>query len=141
MPYFDGVFWMKNKMALSETIVAVVMDQDFGHRLWELAQRVPVWVCNSATNSPVIQELWETSRLSPDHTAVTSFSRPNSIPEQTFIDNLETVDLHHPSWLVLEVYGISRTTQITVALEEYGAEEFQDTVNGFRAKRLDHGIS
>ena len=128
-------------MALSETIIAVVMDQDFGHRLWELAQRVPLWVCNPATNSPVIQELWETSRLSPDQTAVTSFSRPSSVPEQGFIDTLEPIDLHHPSWLVLEVYGIRRTAQVMAALEDYGAEEFQDTANGFRAKRLDHGIT
>ena len=128
-------------MALSETIVAVVMDQDFGHRLWELAQRVPVWVCNSATNSPIIQELWETSRQCPEQTAVTSFSRPGIAPETAFIENLETIDLHHPSWLVLEVYGVSRTTQVMAALEDYGAGKFQDMVNGFRAKRLDHGIS
>ena len=128
-------------MALSETIIAVVMDQDFGHRLWELAQRVPVWVCDSDTNSPVIQELWETSRLSPDPTAVTSFSRPGIAPKIAFAENLETIDLHHPSWLVLEVYGIRRTAQVMAALEDYGAEEFQDTVNGFRAKRLDHGIT
>lgn len=52
-------------MTLSKTIVAVVVDQEFGHRLWELARHVPVWVCNSEANSPVIEEIWEKSRLSP----------------------------------------------------------------------------
>lgn len=128
-------------MALSKTIVAVVVDQEFGSRLWELAQHVPVWVCNSEANNPVIQELWDLSRLSPNQTAVTAFSRPNSVPEQVFIDNLETIDLHHPSWLVLEVYGASRSVEITAALQEYGVIRFLDNLNGFKAMRYNQAIA
>lgn len=139
------LLWLVNerssKMALSKTIVAVVVDQEFGSRLWELAHHVPVWVCNSEANGPVIQELWELSRLSPNQTAVTSFSRPNSAPEQVFMDNLETIDLHHPSWLVLEVYGTSRSVEITAALQQYGVIEFQDNPIGFKAMRQDQPIT
>ena len=128
-------------MTLSKTIVAVVVDQEFGHRLWELARHVPVWVCNSEANSPVIEEIWEKSRLSPEQTAVTSFSRPGIAPETAFIENLETIDLHHPSWLVLEVYGVGRSEEIMAVLQEYGVTEFLDDLNGFKATRHNQNIA
>lgn len=128
-------------MSISETTIAVVLDQHFGHHLWELAQRVPVWVRNSETNSPIIQAVWEKSRLSSEKTDVTSFSRPDDDPEQAFLNDLDTMGLHHPSWLVMEAYGVSRTPQITEALQKYGVESFRDSASGFIAARPDRPAS
>jgi hypothetical protein len=39
--------------------VAIVLDQDFGGRLAELARRMHVWVCASEQNKNFAQEYWD----------------------------------------------------------------------------------
>jgi hypothetical protein len=114
--------------------IAVVLNPHFGSRLIELAQRLHVWVCSSPDNLPAVQatlaipELYETGR------GVTTFSKCGD-PEAVFLSNLDTIDLHHPYWRVIEVYGLAATPQVQEALRAYGAADFNDFTDGFIATR------
>ncbi|HMQ04197.1 MAG TPA: hypothetical protein PKD26_09805 [Pyrinomonadaceae bacterium] len=120
--------------------VAIVVDANFGSRLFELAKRVDVWVCASSENSAAVRRLWQDNVMT-----VTEFKVSlEDDAEAWLLDVLSDVDLHHgvyshdPPWDSLEVYGCSASPQVRNALQEYGSGEVVDTVAGFRFKR--HGV-
>ena len=121
-------------MSLSKSTVAVVLDAHVGDRLVELANCVPVWICNSEANTPVIHSLWEKSKMSEDKLNVTSFSCSNNL-EHSLLNLLSTIDEHHPFWSTLEVYGVGYTPEIMEAFQEYGTVSIENTLSGFVATR------
>lgn len=122
-------------MSLSKSTVAIVLDAHFGDRLVELANRVPVWICNSEANTPVIHSLWEKSKMSEDKLNVTSFSCSDHNLEHSLLNLLGTIDEHHPFWSTLEVYGVGYTSEIMEAFQEYGTVSIENTLSGFVATR------
>ncbi len=114
--------------------VAVVLDPHFGNRLAELAQRLHVWVCSSPDNQPAVQTVWMMPELYETGRGATIFSNCED-PETVFLNNLNDIDLHHPHWLVLEVYGLAATPQVQEALRAYGVTDFKHFTSGFSATR------
>ena len=70
-----------------------------------------------------------------------SGSASDSSPEDSLINELDTIDLHHgtystdPSFTVLEVIGAVMSERIKNGLSEFGFHEFQTTADRFRAVR------
>jgi len=64
-----------------------------------------------------------------------------SSSEDILISELDTIDLHHgtyltnPPYIVLEVIGSAMTTRLKAELSEFGFNEFQGISEGFRAVR------
>lgn len=118
---------------LNQTI-AVVLDPYFGSRLMELAQRLHVWVCESQQNRLAVQAVWAVAGLYEEGRGATIFGTVGD-PESIFLNALDTIDLHHPVWQTMEVYGLALTPQVEQALEEYGVKEFSHASGGFLATR------
>jgi hypothetical protein len=65
----------------------------------------------------------------------------DSSPEDSLINELDTIDLHHgihsadPPYTVLEVIGAEMIERVKAGLSEFGFNEFQTTEEGFRAVR------
>jgi len=120
---------------VSET-VAVVVDRNFGDRAITLAERIPVWVVTSETNRPVVEALWARHKANPSDCSVTIFNRnAKHSSEDILLTELGTIDLHHPSWSVMEVYGVARTPLLTKTLQEFGVTDYEDWADGFVASR------
>ena len=122
--------------------VYVVVAPHYGERLRDLPADEPIWVIDSEENHSVIQTLWNERKGSSHLDGITSFkydSKGN--PEDWFVNELATIDLHHgefshdPPYTVLKVIGATLSKKIEEALEEYGFTKCKRTTEGFIAER------
>ncbi len=135
-----GVF-MKNL----EHKVVLVVDPNFGEKAIELACSAHVWIVASPGNNIVAESLWKDSKQEFSiNTGISTFeASPNSTPEDTVIDIIDTIDEHHDSssgdfsWKCIEVYGTELTPQVRKILETYGVKQFNTHEGGFRGIRSD----
>jgi len=124
--------------------VAVVLDPDFGDRLYPLAERIDTWVCDSEPNRRAAAIICERCKADSLESRVTTFKC--SVGEQresSLLRILDTVDDHHgeysrdPPWTALEIYGAAPTSAVRDKLSEYGVVSFEATVFGFECSRSD----
>lgn len=120
--------------------IAVVLDPYFGSRLISLAQRLHVWACDSPENTPAVQAVWAMPGLSETGRGATRFGKCQD-PEAVLLSNLDTIDLHHPHWLVMEIYGLAVTPRVDQALRDFGVTGFRATTDGFIATRSEQQAS
>jgi hypothetical protein len=122
--------------------VYVVVDTHYGERLRDLSADEPIWIIDSEENHSVIQTLWNERKGSSHLDGITSFkydSKGN--PEDWFVNELATIDLHHgefshdPPYSVLEVIGVAWSDKIEKALRGYGFIKYEQTTKGFTARR------
>jgi hypothetical protein len=122
--------------------VFVVVDRQFGERLSDLEQGVPIWIVDTPTNKPVVERFWK-ERPDEDHlTGITTFKDAASLSaEDKLLSLLDTIELHHgvysadPPYTVLEVFGSQLTDNAKNVLSEYGFDKFQITSTGFASSR------
>ena len=122
--------------------VYVVVDPHYGERLRDLPADEPTWVIDSEENHSVIQALWNERSQSSHRDGITSFKYdPKDNPEDWFITELDTIDLHHGEfshdrpYIVLEVIGATWSNKMEKALEEYGFIKYEQTKEGFITSR------
>jgi len=122
--------------------VFVVLDRDYGERLLELARSGPVWIVDTPQNRAVAQNLWAANPNRNQLEGVTTFKAGDDCSnEETLIDELDTIDLHHgshsadPPYTVLEVIGTPISERLKAELSHYGFNKFQPTGEGFRTLR------
>jgi hypothetical protein len=120
----------------------VIVDEEYGDHLREIAPGQPIWITMSPANEPVIRSLWA-ARPNSDHlTGITGFHfDARASREDRFLAELDTIDLHHGpysarnSYTELEVIGTPLTIGIRAALSQLGFDEFTEGQNGFLATR------
>jgi hypothetical protein len=79
--------------------VFVVLDRDYGERLLELARSGPVWIVDTPQNRAVAQNLWAANPNRNHLEGVTTFKAGDDCSsEETLINELDTIDLHHGSY-------------------------------------------
>jgi hypothetical protein len=122
--------------------VFVVVDQEYGGRLGELAQTGPVWIVDTPANRTIAQQIWAANPNRSHLNVVTTFKfEEGSSSEDILINELDTIDLHHgtysanPPYTVLEVIGTGISARLKTELSQFGFGEFQETSEGFRAVR------
>ena len=118
--------------------VAVVVDREFGERLLPLAQRLHVWICDTPANREAAEKAWETIMPGAvwNEVGVTTFRiSEDDSPEDMAISHIGDIDLHHPAWSQVEVYGVRLNDELRAAWQEYGADEFRETQDGFVCSR------
>ena len=121
--------------------VFVVVDRDYGQRLaLELAETGPVWIVDTPVNLSAAQEIWAVRPNRSHLESVTTFKVPQGASsEDMLINELDTIDLHHstysasPPYTVLDVIGTAITARLKAELGEFGFDDFEETVQGFRA--------
>jgi hypothetical protein len=122
--------------------VYVVVDPYFGERLSSLPIGAPVWIVSSPVNRPVAERLWK-ERPAPTHLAgITTYGySADASSEENLLNELSTIDLHHgpysanPPYSTIEVFGTPLSDKISVALTDYGFNQFSSTTDGFVATR------
>ena len=110
--------------------VFVVLDEDYGERLSDIAPIGPVWSVDTPPNREAAQKLWVVDKSRSHLDGVTTFKAGDCSAENALINNLGTIDLHHgvysadPPYTVIEVIG----TVIT--------ERLETETRGFRLQRI-----
>jgi len=122
--------------------VFVVVDREYGERLSDLARTDPVWIVDTPNNRAAAQKIWAVHANRSHLDGVTTFKTGDDCSrEDTLINELDTIDLHHgtysanPPYTVLEVIGVVMSERVKAELSEFGFDEFEATAEGFRATR------
>jgi len=122
--------------------VFVVLDRSYGDKLAELARTGPVWIVDTPRNHTAAEQFWAAHPDRTHLTGVTTFKfEIDSSPEETLINEMDTIDLHHgrysanPPYAAIEVIGTSISETLRGRLSEFGFSEFETTSEGFRAVR------
>lgn len=122
--------------------IFVVLDRDYGERLSELARTGPVWIVDTPVNRATAQQVWAVYPSRSHLDGITTFKTSDDCsPEDTLINELDTIDLHHgtysanPPYTVLEVIGAVLSERLKTELSQFGFDDFQPTTEGFRAAR------
>ena len=110
--------------------VTLVVDREFGEQAKPRASIGPLWVIDSSTNTPVINELWA-SGVRYDANSPARFNAvPGRSPEDSAIAFIDTVDTHHPNWTSLEIIGVALSPRLLSAFLEYGLGSAVETPTG-----------
>jgi hypothetical protein len=118
-------------------LVRVIVDPEFGERLAALSQDSPIWIVQSAVNTPVVQRLWQ-EKVGELTSFVASKERD---AESDLIQILGTVDLHHgehssdPAYTHIEVIGSLPSEPIRTELEALGLQIISSNHEGFLAAK------
>jgi len=131
-----------SNMADAPNTVTIVVDPEFGDRLYAVAKETPVWI----VDTPVNRAATEVVRAqNPEHHhpgGVTTFQiARNATPEEWCANILATVDLHHgeyshdPPYTVVEVIGAPLTIRLRQTFSEYELNAFVEKEDGFGASR------
>jgi len=114
--------------------VAIIFDSDFSDQLAKVAFRTPVWIVDTPANRAAAEEAWHATVDWP-HITVTLFRPPEKEAKEDWRALLDQVALHERSLDAIEVIGAPLTLVARAALAESGLARFEETSNGFRAKR------
>ena len=107
--------------------VHLVLEESFGHRLFDLPEREPVWITDTPGNREAVEERWKSPNSEDYLHGVTTY-RP-AVPErpaEEIIRLLPTIEEHHgefahdPPYDALKIHGFSDNQAIDAALREYG---------------------
>jgi hypothetical protein len=134
---------MTNAIDFPPRRVVVILDAEYGEKLRGLAPALPIWIVMSPTNEPVIRSLWSMAVGPIDPiTGITGLRwDPGSEPEERFLYELDTIDLHHGPdstmypYTVLEVIGVPLTVPVRTALSKFGFYHFTEDPDRFIATR------
>ena len=130
--------------------VAIVVDPQFGDRLIELLERLPVWIADTETNRTAVaraRALRSQSGQSVSHTAIGALTTfpidTGATPDSWCLGILDTVAGHHdryshsPGYSSLEIYGAEPSPALLAALAEYRLTGITALSNGFQASTSD----
>src|SRR5207245_8874951 len=113
-----------------------------GQPIVELAETGPVWIVYTPVNRTIAQQIWAAHPNRSHLESVTTFKAPeDTSSEDMLICELNTIDLHHgtysanPPYTVLDVIGTGISAKLKAELSQFGFDEFQQTLQGFRAVR------
>ena len=121
--------------------VYVVLNREYGERLFDLVPKGPVWIVDTPPNREAAQSLWAADKAQTHLTGVTTFKAGDCPAEDALINEMDTIDLHHgiysaePPYTVLEVIGTPITELVKTELTVFGFNEFEAVGDGFRAVR------
>ena len=121
--------------------VRIVVDPAFGERLGRLPPGEPVWIVDSAVNTPAVHRLRAARPAASHLSGVTNFRADADQPAALLLGILDQVDLHHGAYSTstpyaeAEVYGVALSPSIEQAFRALGFERFQATREGFLAFR------
>src|SRR5229473_4705535 len=98
------------------TKVVIIVNPNFGKRLANLPLDVAAWIIESPVNTSAVKGFCE-QQPPKNHVAVPTIFRgsPESSPEDVFINEFSTIDLHHgpysanPPYSEIEVFGVPLT--------------------------------
>lgn len=132
---------LSNPMPIDHTTVAIVLDDNFGATLQQLAERMPVWIVDSAGNRAAIEGEWMRRRRDGVERELSVFRRIDGLSSADhLVALLRTIDSAHgpaaqePAFTTLLVFGATPDPQLAAAIRSAGGSAPQETPDGFSAK-------
>jgi len=129
-------------MADAPKTVTIVVDPEFGDRLYAVAKETIVWIVDTPLNRAVAEFVRAQNPEQRHLSGVTTFQvERNATPEEWCATILRAVDLHHgqyshdPPYAVVEVVGAPLTIRLRQAFSEYELNAFVERAAGFQASR------
>jgi len=124
--------------------VLVILDPTYGERFKDVWPGRAVWITMSSANEPVVRSLWA-NHPGQDHLSGITGMRfdPSITPEDVFLAQLSSIDLHHGSYSTinpyteLEVVGVHSTAAIREAIAQLEFAKLEERSNGFIARRTE----
>ncbi|HUP62273.1 MAG TPA: hypothetical protein VNA69_17850 [Thermoanaerobaculia bacterium] len=114
--------------------VAVVFAPDYSAELGKLAFHTPVWIAETPENRGAAARAWQESVEWP-HISVTLFRQPAGEPSRDDWRTLvEQISFERPVDGI-DVIGTPLSPIALDALREAGFAKFEETAEGFRARR------
>ena len=121
----------------SAAVVGLVIDAEFGDRIYGLAQQMPVWVISSATNDRAI----EACRAALGINCITTLlARAGETKDDLLGRAMYAIDEHHGEesaaipYRTLLLYGAMHAPSEELA-SELGFSSVTATADGFRAEK------
>ena len=125
---------------LDLTTVAIVLDPEFGSRLFAVAELHPVWIVDSPVNRPAIEGVWSQRRQDRVPREVNVFRAIDGLSPADHVGALvRSVDAAHgpgaqdPPYRVLMVEGAPADDSMSAALRSRGMSVTRATATGFQA--------
>jgi hypothetical protein len=115
------------------SIVAIILDSNFGDCIEQLVREMPVWVISSEANRTAIQRVWDSGT---SEGRATIFEDKKVISrEQLVLDIIGDVEEHHPACKNVLVMGLQMSAGLAAALEDNGFVAIESNQNGFKASK------
>lgn len=124
--------------------VAIVVSDEFVAGLADLARTQHVWSARTPASEAVPQRVWAYHAAAdgdPLGSGVTLFDGGQT-PADSLLSIVDTVELHHgsdshdPPVKIIDVLGARATDEIRRAFADLGFLRFDDSADGFVARRL-----
>jgi hypothetical protein len=123
-------------MSATSESVALVLSEDAGSLLHNLAARVPVWVVGSARNTLLARSIWSQKQNNLP-ASITTFDPGEPFnPLERAVSLIDTIEEHHPRLHQLEVFGLDLSTSAKAAFAAAGFGQFSTISGGFCASRV-----
>lgn len=122
--------------------VTVVLDRDFGKRPDAPSIPAPAWIVESECNTRLALRVWQERPGSSHLDGLTTFrAGEGDAPEQMFLAQIDSIDLHHghyssdPPYAEIVSIGAVLTPSIRAALNDISFDDHIPTAEGFTARR------
>lgn len=119
-----------------DSLVALVVDPNYGRRLRALDARMPIWAIKSPTN----ESAWNPAESAHQNSALFKADSADAIDDNV-IGSLVDIDEHfgvhslpRNPYAGILVIGAAFSTGLKAALEENGFKHFRETDEGFEAR-------
>jgi hypothetical protein len=119
-----------------DSLIALVVDPNYGQKLRFLDARMPIWAVKSPTN----ESAWNPAESAHQNSALFSADSRGAINDNV-IGALVDIDEHFgahsfPSkpYVGILVIGTALSADLRAALEENGFKHFRETDDGFEAR-------
>lgn len=124
--------------------VGLVLDDDYGDRLLELAETLPVWAPDSDANRAAAERYWASNPGQSLDRGITLYRRSGELtsPEDLIpvLDDIERYHgspAHEPGVSVLDVYSCTARVPVIDALASAGYAVIETRDDRLRAARAD----
>lgn len=132
---------LTNPMPIDLTTVAIVLDENFGAALQQLAERMPVWIVDSPGNRAAIEGEWTRRRRDGVERELSVFRLIDGLsPADHIVALLRAIDAAHgpaaqeSPFTTLLVCGATPDPQLAAAIRSAGGSTPHATSDGFSAK-------
>jgi hypothetical protein len=115
--------------------IAIVLERDYASRLEKLAFHTPVWIVDTPENHEAAEAAWLRRTEWPQIDVTVFRPLPDPPARADWSTFLELLVLHHPDADALHVIGSQLTLPARAALAAAGFTAFDETTDGFRARR------
>lgn len=122
--------------SLTVAHISIIVNRNFGSRLFQLADYSHVWVCSSPANRVTPDQLAKCNANASDERSLNVFQAgKKESPEAMLGRILNQAVAAHANWRDILVHGVTRTKEVEATLRAAGAGNVYMSQKGVYATR------